>query len=70
MTRQQAKWKGALRPQFLLPEPALLPSPVEADAESYVSNKRHRFALPNDQSQTPKLGIRGSPNLAISSLPY
>lgn len=62
--------EGAPRPQSLLPEPALLPSPVEADAQSYVSNKRHGFALPNDQSQTPKLGIRGSPDLAISSLPF
>lgn len=32
MARQQATWKGALRPQFLLPDPAPLPSPVEADA--------------------------------------
>lgn len=32
-------------------------------AQSYVSNKRHGFALPPDQSPAPKPGIQGSPDL-------
>ena len=39
-------------------DPALLPAPVKADAWSYVSNKRHGFALPNDQSQPLSLEFK------------
>lgn len=35
-------------------------------AQGCVSNKRHEFALPFDQSPAPKPGIQGSPDLAIA----